>query len=285
MTQIDLIKKYHLTVRGNLGQHILMDPNIARKIVDLLDLQEGDQVLEIGPGLGALTWGILEYPIHYRAVEKDPRFLEILKREAVAPENTLRAQSVQWIHSDILKFDLASFFKQAGGTFKVISNLPYYITAPILFCLMDSRQWISRCVLMMQREVANRLHAFPGTKDYGRLSLALQYAAEVEKAFDVSAGCFTPRPKVDSSVVTFQFKSQRPLSCEQEEKELFRLIQTAFSQRRKTLANLLVQAGLVASRAEAFAMLERSGLAPDIRGEKLSLKDFLVLSENLRKPL
>ena len=139
LTQTDLIKKHHLTIRGNLGQHILADGNVAKKIVDLLDLQEGDLVLEIGPGLGALTWRILEIPVHYTAVEKDPRFLEILKQEAQSPDQTLRAKSMDWIHEDILKFDLENFFRKNNpspnplpsgerdrvrGRFKVISNLP-----------------------------------------------------------------------------------------------------------------------------------------------------------------
>ena len=285
LTQTDLIKKHRLAIRGNLGQHILADGNVAQKIVDLLDLQKDDHVLEIGPGLGALTWKIFESPVHYKAIEKDARFLHILKHEAQAEDFSSSIQSADWIHGDILKTDLESVFQKTGKNtkFKVISNLPYYITAPILFRIMDVRKWISLCVLMMQKEVANRLHASPGSKDYGRLSLGVQYAAEVEKTFDVSAGCFTPKPRVDSSVVTLRFKTEKPLSSEADEKKLFELIQTAFSQRRKTLANLLVQGKKVTSRVQAVQVLKKSGLDAEIRGEKLSLKDFLVLSENLRK--
>jgi 16S rRNA (adenine1518-N6/adenine1519-N6)-dimethyltransferase len=285
-TQIDLIKKHGLQIRGHLGQHILIDSNIARKIVGLLDLKAGDVVLEIGPGLGALTWHLLEYPVHLTAVEKDEKILEILRLEVAQrkhPGGQKFAAQVSWVRQDFLDFDFRVHFKlPAKKKIKVISNLPYYITAPILLKLTAQCVSISRAVLMMQKEVAQRLFARCDTKDYGRLSIAVQYFSAVTHAFDVPPSCFTPRPKVDSSVVVLEFHGKRPLSLERE-KQFFDLVKLAFSQRRKVFSGLLAHSQWVNSREKAVEVLSACGISPEARGENLSLKDFMLLTETLGK--
>ena len=312
-TQIELLKKYSLPVRGVSGQHLLIDPNIQRKIVDLLELKPKDRVLEIGPGLGALTGEILRRgKAKVWAIEKDARFVEVLEREFASH----LGRDLNVIHGDILKWDLEKFIRHPEGpfarhseprrgeeslrpfaslrvtgrvgglrmtrTFKVISNIPYYITAPILFHLFSFHSRISLAVLTMQKEVAARLLASPGSKDYGRLTLAVRYHADVEHAFDISPGCFTPRPEVDSSVVILHFHPPSQLPRGVSEDFFFRLIQTAFSQRRKTLLHLLSKNGPVKiSRGDLTALFSKLGLPITVRGEELLLKDYLALASGL----
>lgn len=278
-TQVELIKKYRLSVRGTSGRHILIDPNIPVKIAGLLELEKGDTVLEIGPGLGALTRHLLDHPVRLIAVEKDERFVQILKNELP------RKNSFKLIHGDFLEWDGRLLLKDVSfkkGKVKVVSNLPYYITAPILLRLGEWRPFLSRAVLMMQREVARRLVAFPGSKDYGRLTLAVRFAAQVRHAFGVSPSCFTPAPEVDSSVVVLEFQEPSRESAQVDEKALFRLIQTAFSQRRKTLIHLLARdAGIRMTREKLLDVFEKLGWGKDIRGEELSLGNFVELTKIL----
>lgn len=288
LTQFQLIKKYGLRIRGHLGQHLLIDPHIPKKIIALLKLEKGDWVLEIGPGLGALTSHLSELPIHLTVVEKDPRFVEILKKELDKGLSlpSLRGSGarndkpamIEIIHEDILKFDFEKHFKglPAGKKIKAVSNLPYYITAPILFQLIDHRHLISEAVLMMQKEVADRLTAKPGTKDYGKLTLAVQYAARAEQAFHVSPACFTPQPEIESSVLVL--KMQPPLLPENEEKLFLKLIRIAFAQRRKVLASLLIKEFKIVSRTEIVQLLEGMNLPPDVRGERLGLEEYFQLT-------
>jgi 16S rRNA (adenine1518-N6/adenine1519-N6)-dimethyltransferase len=283
LTQIALLKKYGLAVRGNLGQHLLVDSNIQRKIVDLLGEDTSEPVLEIGPGLGALTAHLLERGFSVTAVEKDRRFVEILEREF----GEKGGGRFRLIASDILDCDLEKIFtgvKDKNKKIKVLGNLPYYITAPILFRLLEAGGSISRAVLTVQKEVAARFVASPGTKDYGRLSLAVRYSADVRHAFDVSPGCFTPRPEVDSSTVVLDFYPSKS-SCEKGfDRFLFHLVQVAFGQRRKTLIhNLMGDPSLEITREELLGFFERKGILPTVRGEELFLKDYLALAKGLRK--
>lgn len=297
-TQVGLLKKYRIPVRGHSGQHLLIDPNLQRKIVDLLAPVPRDRILEIGPGLGALTGEILKRGAKVWAVEKDRRFVEILQNEL---PSALR-KNVKLIHGDILEFDLDDIlrhpepakgrrrisrsFGPAGlrmtSGFKVVSNLPYYITAPVLFHLFRYHRLISTAVLTMQKEVARRLLALPGTKDYGRLTLAVRYHAYVEHAFDIPPDCFTPRPEVDSSVLKLRFHRESERAKHVDETFLFRLIQLAFSQRRKTLFHLLAKdARIGRSRDELLEFFRSLGLSPTVRGEELLLKDYLLLADRL----
>ena len=273
-TQIEILKKYELSVRGHLGQHLLIDPNLQRKITDLLKPSKG-WILEIGPGLGALTAPMLERGFKVKALEIDPRFAEILNLELKAKF----PDSLQVLNQDVLKTDLKKILPMAGKT-QVISNLPYYITAPILFHLLSFRPKISRAIVMMQKEVAARVLASPGTKDYGRLSLGIRYAAEVIHAFDVPPGCFTPRPKVHSSVLVLEFRPSvlKPA----EEKRVFGLIALAFSQRRKTFLRLLAGHPLGReSKEDCAAVFESLSIPRTARGEELLLKDYLALARSL----
>ena len=280
-TQVELLKKYGLSVRGHLGQHLLIDPNMQRKIVGLLDPGAGDFVLEIGPGLGALTGHLLERGVRVFAIERDPVFAGILKKEFASFKGRLVI-----LEEDILKINLKKLLgaraKRKG--WKVIGNLPYYITAPILFTLMEHRSRISRAVLTMQKEVADRLIASPGTKDYGRLTLGVRYAADVRHAFDIAPSCFTPQPEVDSSVITLTFHSQSALRKRVDEAFLFHLIRLAFSQRRKTLLHLLVRDKKIKmGREELLQILRHLGFSQTVRGEELLLKDYMVLTKFLKK--
>lgn len=277
-TQIDLLKKYGLSVRGHLGQHLLIDPNMQRKIVDLLELTPKDNVLEIGPGLGALTGNILGRCARFVAVEKDEKFVSILNQEY--PE--FQGKSNEVIQSDILDFDFAPVVESKSKTpWKAVSNLPYYITAPILFKLLEYRRHFSKMVLMMQKEVADRLVANPGSKAYGRLTLGIRYAGNVEHAFDVSPNCFTPKPEVGSSVVVFTPHPKPALSPEKE-KFLMHLIQVAFGQRRKMFIRLLSEDEQTGkSREEIQRIFEAKGISQTARGEELLLKDYFALVEAL----
>jgi len=303
-TQIELLKKHGFQIRGNMGQHLLIDPNMQRKIVDFLSPGPQDKILEIGPGLGALTGEILKRGAAVIAVEKDPRFIPVLREELSGYGDKFKI-----IQADVLETDLSvilrpeaeespkrSFAQRSSplgslrmthashSNFKVISNLPYYITAPILLKLVEAREFFSEAVLTMQKEVAQRLAAFPGTKHYGRLTLAVRYGAEVGPGFDIPKSCFAPAPEVDSSVLRLIFHSKTDLLKPREEKFLFDLIRTGFAQRRKTFLNLLCQdprTGL--GREELLAVFKSLGFSEKVRGEELLLKDFMALAAKLKK--
>ncbi|MDD5217201.1 MAG: 16S rRNA (adenine(1518)-N(6)/adenine(1519)-N(6))-dimethyltransferase RsmA [Candidatus Omnitrophica bacterium] len=280
-TQIELLKKYGLSVRGYLGQHILIDPNIQKKIVDALDPGPKDLVLEIGPGLGALTEQILKRGSKVWAVEKDPRFAEILKGEL----GPAYKQQLQVIHNDILDVKLERLLpRKQKASWKVISNLPYYITAPILLHVLSYRKIVTHAIFTMQKEVANRLKATPGTKDYGRLSLAVRYAADVHYLFDIPPTCFAPPPEVNSSAVELVFHTGSQMPEEIDEGFLFYLIQLAFSARRKTLLHHLCHDPKIRrDRRELLDVLKKLGLPEKVRGEDLLLKDFFALASELEQ--
>ena len=278
-TQIELLKKYGLSVRGHLGQHLLIDPNMQRKIVDLLEISSKDFIFEIGPGLGAITQEILRRGARVLAVEKDKNFISILKEELSPFKGKFKIA-----HEDILQFDLNKIAsKTVRPPFKVISNLPYYITAPILFKLIESRKLFSKAVFTMQKEVAQRLFASPGSKDYGRFTLGIQYAASAKHAFDIPPSCFTPQPEVDSSVVELVFYPEARRLKKNDEIFLFELIQTAFSQRRKTFLNLLVHDSKIKlDREKILSIFESLGISATTRGEELLLKDYMNLAEKFK---
>jgi 16S rRNA (adenine1518-N6/adenine1519-N6)-dimethyltransferase len=280
LTQIELLKKYALRIRGHLGQHLLMDPNTIRKIVDALDLQPGEHVFEIGPGLGAVTREVLRRGFPLLAVETDKKFVEILTRE-LSPEYPDRFKLIQ---GDILKSDPAKMIREwagPGATAKVIGNLPYYISTPILFHLIDHARVFSSAVLMLQKEVAARLTAQAGDEDYGRLSVTSRLYGETQFLFDVSPKCFLPPPEVTSRVVRYVFRSNIKPG---HEKLLLEIIRVAFSQRRKTLLSLLTHHFKPKHRREDLERIfEKLGFSSKIRGETLSLEQFGLLVEALEK--
>lgn len=276
-TQTALLHKYGLAIRGFKGQHLLMDPNIQRKIVETLNLKAGESILEIGPGLGALTQELLAAGANVIAVEKDKKFCEILEQELGA----VYKGKLKIICADILKTNWKSL-QAAKGKIKVVSNLPYYITSPVLFWLIKNRTRIKQAVLMMQREVADRLLAQPGNKDYGRLTLAVRYYADVQKAFHVSRNCFTPQPDVDSTVLVLDFYPPSKLPKGIDTDFLFHLIQVAFGARRKTLLNRFTNDPQIGrSRQELLDLLAQLKIPEKARGEDLLLKDFLALAGSL----
>ena len=293
-TQIELLKKHRLPIRGIMGQHLLIDPNMQRKIVDFLAPGPKDKVLEIGPGLGARTGEILKRGVSVIAIEKDERFIPVLEEEF-----RVYGKKFKLFRGDILETNLRVILRailkdssaalrvtregEGRSQLKVISNLPYYITAPILLKLIEARKLFSEAVLTMQKEVAQRLIAFPGTKHYGRLTLAVRYGAEVEHGFDIPKTCFTPAPEVDSSVVRLIFHKGPALLKSAEEKSLFNLIRIAFSQRRKTLLRVLSgERSLGTDRPRILEIFKSLGLSEKVRGEELLLKDFMALAAQLK---
>ncbi|MFH1800362.1 MAG: 16S rRNA (adenine(1518)-N(6)/adenine(1519)-N(6))-dimethyltransferase RsmA [Candidatus Omnitrophota bacterium] len=302
LTQIELLKKYALRIRGHLGQHLLMDPNTIRKIVDALDLQPGEYVFEIGPGLGAVTQEVLRRGFSLLAVETDKKFVEILTRE-LWPEHS---DHFKLIRGDILKSDPTKMIREwagSGARAKVIGNLPYYISTPILFHLIEHARVFSSAVLMLQKEVAARLTAQAGDEDYGRLSVTSRFYGETQFLFDVSPKCFLPPPEVTSQVVRYVFRPNFPLSSRQghssaptdphgdrddlearREKSLLEIIRVAFSQRRKTLLSLLAHYfGPQYGRDDLERIFEKLGFSSKIRGETLTLEQFGLLAEALEK--
>ncbi|MFH1208181.1 MAG: 16S rRNA (adenine(1518)-N(6)/adenine(1519)-N(6))-dimethyltransferase RsmA [Candidatus Omnitrophota bacterium] len=278
LTQIELLKKYALRIRGHFGQHLLMDPNTIRKIVDALDLQPGEHVFEIGPGLGAVTREVLRRGFPLLAVETDKKFVEILTRE-LSPEHPDRFKLIQ---GDILKSDPTKMIREWAGPgvrAKVIGNLPYYISTPILFHLIEHAKVFSKAVLMLQKEVAARLTAQAGDKDYGRLSVTSRLYGEAQFLFDVSPKCFLPPPEVTSRVVRYAFRSDIKPG---HEKFLLEIIRVAFSQRRKTLLSLLAHHFKSEhGREDLERIFEKLGFSTKIRGETLSLEQFGLLAEAL----
>ncbi len=274
-TQIALLKKYGLPIRGHVGQHLLIDPNMQHKIVQALDPQAEEPILEIGPGLGALTLPLLQAGCRVWAIEKDARFVEILQGEL----GTDYRKRLTILNGDVLEIPLDKWQGRSERPWKVVSNLPYYITAPVLFHVLRYRRVFSKGIFMMQKEVAKRLVAMPGSKDYGRLTLAVRYAADVRHLFDVSPACFTPRPAVNSSVVELSMHPESRIPSDVPEKMLFYLIKVAFGQRRKTLLSILAHDPHLKTDKNVLAdLFEKLGFKKTIRGEDLLLKDFLELS-------
>ncbi len=277
LSQVELLKKYDLRVRGHLGQHLLMDPNTIRKIVDALDLQPGDQVFEIGPGLGAVTREVLRRGFPLLAVETDPKFVEVLTQELL-PEFS---GNFKLVHDDILKSDPKKLIGDWAGPaakVKVIGNLPYYISTPILFHLAEHSKVFSSAVMMLQKEVAARLTAQAGDEDYGRLSVTSRFHGETEFLFDVSPACFLPRPEVMSRVIRYTFRPFPSATPVRDEGRLLELVRIAFSQRRKTLLSLLVhELNPKRERGDLERILEGLGWSLKVRGETLSLEQYIAL--------
>lgn len=276
---IEVLKKYQFNFQKRYGQNFLIDSHILEKIIEAAEVTKDDCVLEIGPGIGTMTQYLAEHAREVVAVEIDRSLIPIL-------EDTLSAyDNVTVINEDILKVDIAALAKERNGgrPIKVVANLPYYITTPIIMGLFESHVPLSSITIMVQKEVADRMQSGPGTKDYGALSLAVQYYAKPEVMMHVSPGCFIPKPNVGSAVIRLTRYETNPVSVGNEE-HLFALIRAAFNQRRKTLVNSLGNAGnLHVTKEEVLSALETLNLSPTIRGEALTLEQFAALSDLLRK--
>ena len=272
---IEILQKYNFVFQKRFGQNFLIDENVLRKIAEASELTKEDLVIEIGPGIGTLTQYLAEYAREVIAVEIDKALIPILN-------DTLKDwQNVQVIQEDILKIDLKKLINERnkGQPVKIVANLPYYITTPIIMKILEEHIPVSRMTFMMQKEVAERIGASPGTKDYGALSLAVNYYASVSHTAEVPPSCFIPRPKVSSSVITLSVYDQPPLRAK-DEKLLFRLIRASFNQRRKTFANS-VKNGLSYDRERTESILVQMGLPPNIRGEALTLDQFIEIADHL----
>ena len=272
----DIIQKYGFDFRKKFGQNFLIDNNILDKIIEAADITREDCVLEIGPGIGTMTQRLAEEAGAVVAVEIDKNLIPILNETLADYDN------VSILNEDILKVDINAIVAQNGGKpIKVVANLPYYITTPIIMALFESHVPLKSVTIMVQKEVADRMKVGPGTKDYGALSLAVQYYANPEIIARVPAACFMPKPNVDSTVIRLTRYERPPVEALDEE-WLFAVIRASFNQRRKTLANGLANAGNIGvNRQRVEDVLAQMGLPASIRGEALTLEQFNELSNRL----
>ncbi|MBE5956130.1 MAG: 16S rRNA (adenine(1518)-N(6)/adenine(1519)-N(6))-dimethyltransferase RsmA [Lachnospiraceae bacterium] len=274
---IEIIKKYDFVFQKKFGQNFLIDQRVLDKIIAAADIGPDDCVLEIGPGIGTLTRCLAEAAGQVIAVEIDKNLIPILGDVLSEYHN------ITVINEDILKVDIQALVdeKNGGRPIKVVANLPYYITTPIIMGLFESNVPIDNITVMVQKEVADRMQVGPGTKDYGALSLAVQYYAEPYIVANVPQNCFIPRPNVGSAVIRLTRHKEKPVTVKNEQ-HMFRLVRAAFNQRRKTLQNALHNmAELNLSKEQVVNALKEMGLSETIRGEKLTLEDFARLSDLL----
>ena len=271
---IEVLQKYDFVFQKKFGQNFLIDSHVLDKIVSAAGITKDDFVLEIGPGIGTMTQYLAASARKVFAVEIDKALIPIL-------EDTLKEfDNVQVINQDILKVDIKKLAEEHndGKPIKVVANLPYYITTPIIMGLFESEVPIDSITVMVQKEVADRMKVGPGTKDYGALSLAVQYYAEPYIVANVPPNCFMPRPKVGSAVIRLTRHEKSPVEVA-DEKLMFRLIRASFNQRRKTLANGLNNSPeLSYSKEEIQQTIEKCGFKAGIRGEALTLEDFAKLA-------
>ena len=274
---IEIIKKYDFAFQKKYAQNFLIDAHVLDKIIAAADVGPEDFVLEIGPGIGTMTQYLAEHAREVAAVEIDTHLIPIL-------EDTLQDyDNVTIINEDILKLDMNALAqeKNQGRPIKVVANLPYYITTTIIMGLFESGVQVENITVMVQKEVAGRMQVGPGTKDYGALSLAVQYYAEPYLVANVPPNCFMPRPKVGSAVIRLTRHKEKPVQVK-DENFMFRLIRASFNQRRKTLQNGLNNcAELAVTKAQVVEALEKMGLPATVRGEKLTLEQFAQLSDLL----
>ena len=282
---IQFLKEHGISAKKRYGQNFLIEPRVLSKIMDGAGIGGGDPVLGVGPGIGTMTPALCKAAGHVIAVEIDRDMIPLLE------ENLEGFGNYQIVNEDILKVDILPYILDAfpagyegPGRFKVVANLPYYITTPIIMGLLEQKLPLDSITVMVQKEVAERMQAKPGTKDYGALTLAVQYYSDAEIIANVPSNCFIPRPNVDSAVIRLKLHDTKPVQPENEEK-MFRVIRASFAQRRKTLLNalkndaVLAKEGVTKERIEA-ALLEMQ-LDPNTRGERLSLKEFARLSDLL----
>ncbi len=278
---IEVLQKYHFNFQKKFGQNFLIDTHVLEKIIAAADVTKDDFVLEIGPGIGTMTQYLCEHARAVAAVEIDKNLIPILGDTLGAYDN------VEIINQDILKVDIRKLAdeKNGGRPIKVVANLPYYITTPIIMGLFESHVPIDSITVMVQKEVADRMQVGPGTKDYGALSLAVQYYAEPKIVAIVPPNCFMPRPKVGSAVIRLTRHKEPPVQVA-DEKLMFRIIRASFNQRRKTLANGLKNSGeLTLSKEVIEESITELGVPVTIRGEALSLAQFAELSNIILKKM
>lgn len=274
---IEIIQKYEFMFQKKFGQNFLIDTHVLEKIISAAGITKNDCVLEIGPGIGTMTQYLAENAGHVVAVEIDRNLIPILKETLADYDN------VTVINEDILRVDIKALAEEYNGgkPIKVVANLPYYITTPIIMGLFESGVPIDNITVMVQKEVADRMKEGPGSKDYGALSLAVQYYAEPEIVANVPPNCFIPRPNVGSAVIRLTRHKEMPVEVK-DPALMFKIIRASFNQRRKTLQNGLGNASeLLYTKEQIAAAIAEMGLTPTIRGEALSLAQFAQLSDIL----
>lgn len=274
---IEIIQKYEFMFQKKFGQNFLIDAHVLEKIISAAGITKDDCVLEIGPGIGTMTQYLAENAGHVVAVEIDRNLIPILKETLADYDN------VTVINEDILRVDIKALAEEHNGgkPIKVVANLPYYITTPIIMGLFESGVPIDNITVMVQKEVADRMKEGPGSKDYGALSLAVQYYAEPEIVANVPPNCFIPRPNVGSAVIRLTRHKEMPVEVK-DPALMFKIIRASFNQRRKTLQNGLGNAPeLPYTKEQIAAAIAEMGLTPTIRGEALSLAQFAQLSDIL----
>lgn len=278
---IEILQKYNFNFQKKFGQNFLIDEHVLDKIIRAAEITKDDYVLEIGPGIGTMTQYLACAAREVTAVEIDRALIPIL-------EDTLKEyDNVSIINEDILKVDIAALAKEKNGgrPIKVVANLPYYITTPIIMGLFESHVPLESITVMVQKEVADRMQVGPGTKDYGALSLAVQYYAEPYIVANVPPNCFMPRPAVGSAVIRLT-RHQKPPVEVMDEKLMFRLIRASFNQRRKTLANGLKNSGeLNLSKEVITAAIEKLVKGSSVRGEALDLEEFARLTNIIKEEM
>ena len=274
---IEVLQKYHFVFQKRFGQNFLIDTHVLERIIEASEITKDDFVLEIGPGIGTMTQYLACAARKVVAVEIDKALIPIL-------EDTLSDyDNARVINNDVLKVDIAKLAEEENGgkPIKVVANLPYYITTPIIMGLFENHVPIKSITVMVQKEVADRMQVGPGTKDYGALSLAVQYYAKPYIVANVPPNCFMPRPKVGSAVIRLERYENPPVTVK-DEKLMFRLIRASFNQRRKTLANGLKNSPeLDYTKEEIEAAIEALGRGASIRGEALTLEEFAKLADLL----
>lgn len=276
---IEILQKYNFSFQKKFGQNFLIDTHVLERIIKEAEITKDDMVLEIGPGIGTMTQYLCENAGKVIAVEIDNNLIPILKDTLGSYDN------IRVINEDILKVDINKLVLEENGgkPIKVVANLPYYITTPIIMGLFEKKVNVDSITVMVQKEVALRMQAGPGTKDYGALSLAVQYYSEPDIVANVPPNCFMPRPNVSSAVIRMKLHKQ-PKVIVENESLLFKIIRASFSQRRKTLVNSINNSSeLSISKEQVAAALNEMGLSENIRGEALTLEQFGELSDILNK--
>jgi len=281
---VENIRKYNLKLTKSLGQNFLRDDNIIRKIVDAAEVTKNDFIIEVGPGVGSMTVGLASRAGFVAAVEIDKRLIPPLK------ENLKEFDNVDIINADILKMDinkdlLEKYRLKPEGCenppVKVVSNLPYYITTPVIMKFLEEAEGIDLMVFTLQKEVADRITARPGSKDYGALSVAVQFYSKPRKLFDISPECFVPCPEVDSTVIRMDIYKE-PCVRLTDRKMFFKTVKAAFGHRRKTLLNALSNSGAFnMDKKEMESIIRSLGIDPSIRGETLTIMQFAKLSNSI----
>ena len=272
-----LMKKYKIKANKKLGQNFLVDDNVLNDIVSGAKIEKNDLVIEIGPGLGTLTNLLLEKARKVICIELDKKMIKILKERFIAYNN------IEIINQDILKIDLDNLIQEQKNkdneikNFKIVANLPYYITTPIIMKLIENNLDIKSITVMIQKEVAERLVALPGTKNAGAITYTVYYYCKTEKIREVENTCFIPAPEVTSEVINLNLRDKAVVEVENK-KIFFNIIKSAFMQRRKTVVNALTNVGVFKNKEEGFEYMKKIGVREDARAESLSIEDFANLT-------